>query len=325
MKPKERPLAGYLMARAAMHRKVEGSDLKNLRAGHESLQQGSALLPLGRANVIQDIEKAKESYLPVRNTVASKLREFLVASHGYPSFTETPRNIRNRVVAAASQYVETGTCHSYAASISPLHAAKLPGMKDERSIVALCNYPGRDHVWPEMIPKGKREDGTLILHGKDVIMDAWGKENVAIFREDSEYARLDTHGKGDHLNHHDLLNHRTGPRALKEVKHLRAKIESNRNWKRECDNDIQSLVNSGINVGEKGRRNAESVFHADFQERAGRALHKDAKHASLAEIQAIGVARSLGSNIRGAKAEAPEIIASAKEMFSRPRPNQGRR
>ncbi|HLP43441.1 MAG TPA: hypothetical protein VK465_18200 [Fibrobacteria bacterium] len=39
--------------------------------------------------------------------------------------------------------------------------------------------------------------------------------------------------------------------------------------------------------------------------------------ALLAEIQAVGVARSLGSNIRGAKAEAPGIIVSAKEMFPR--------
>jgi hypothetical protein len=47
-----------------------------------------------------------------------------------------------------------------------------------------------------------------------------------------------------------------------------------------------------------------------------------AKHASLAEIQAVGVARSLGSNIRGAKAEAPEIIAAAKEMIPRPTPKR---
>ncbi|HLP42153.1 MAG TPA: hypothetical protein VK465_11640 [Fibrobacteria bacterium] len=46
MKPKETPLAGYLMARAAMHHKVEGQDLKNLRAGNASVQEVNDLLPL---------------------------------------------------------------------------------------------------------------------------------------------------------------------------------------------------------------------------------------------------------------------------------------
>ena len=77
MKPKEAPLAGYLMARAAMHQKVEGPDLKNLRAGHESVQQVSELLPLGRANVIQDIEKAKDAHLPLRKLASHKLVEWL--------------------------------------------------------------------------------------------------------------------------------------------------------------------------------------------------------------------------------------------------------
>src|SRR5688572_12894402 len=39
MKPKEAPLAGYLLARAATHKKVEGQVLQDLRAGHESMQQ----------------------------------------------------------------------------------------------------------------------------------------------------------------------------------------------------------------------------------------------------------------------------------------------
>jgi hypothetical protein len=47
-------------------------------------------------------------------------------------------------------------------------------------------------------------------------------------------------------------------------------------------------------------------------------VSKQAKHASMAEIQAFGVARSLGANVRGAKAEAPGILASAKEMFPAP-------
>jgi hypothetical protein len=69
----------------------------------------------------------------------------------------------------------------------------------------------------------------------------------------------------------------------------------------------------------------KSLMKRIFRNRAEQAKQKDVrnqaeqvKHASLAEIQAVGVARSLGSNIRGAIAEAPGIISSAKEMFPRP-------
>ena len=133
---------------------------------------------------------------------------------------EVTENDFFRMCAAASQYAKTGTCGSFAANTTPLHAAKLADMKDERAIVAQSKHATIDHVWSEMMPKGKREDGTPILHGKDVIMDGWCKENLAILREDSEYARLDKDGKADHLTHQDLLNHETGPEALKEVEKL---------------------------------------------------------------------------------------------------------
>src|SRR5688572_25222247 len=79
IKPKEEKLAGYLVARAAMHQKVEGRDLKNLRAGHESVQQVSELLPLGRANVIEDIEKAKSEHISLRKLASHKLENDLIA------------------------------------------------------------------------------------------------------------------------------------------------------------------------------------------------------------------------------------------------------
>ncbi|HLP41635.1 MAG TPA: hypothetical protein VK465_09025 [Fibrobacteria bacterium] len=72
MKPKEEKLAGYLMARTAVNQKVEGSVLKNLRAGQESVQQVSELLPLGRANVIEDIKKAGNEHISLRKLASHK-------------------------------------------------------------------------------------------------------------------------------------------------------------------------------------------------------------------------------------------------------------
>jgi hypothetical protein len=338
MKPNEAPLASYLMARAALHRTVGEAETKNLRAGHASMQQVGCLLPLGRANVIQDVMKGRDAHIAPRHLAALALRKDVLAER---KITPGPgsKSDFNRVVAASSQYAGTGTCHAYAASTAPLHAAKLADMEDERAIVALANRAPIDHVWSEMIPKGRREDGTLMLHDEDVIMDGWCTENLAILREDSVYARLGQDGKGTHLTHHDLLNHETGPEALRSVNALKAHIDRSPALGGEFHKFVDLLVASEFQVPEKDLRNAETVFHPGFREQASQALRKDpgkpapgwygfipgvdpvakrAKHESLAGIQAVGVARSLGADIRGAKSEAPGIIAAAKDMFPRP-------
>ncbi|HLP41634.1 MAG TPA: hypothetical protein VK465_09020 [Fibrobacteria bacterium] len=263
-----------------------------------------------------------------------------------------------RMEAASSQYAKTGTCGSFAANTTPLHAAKLADGKNKRAIVAQANHTTIDHSWSEMMPKGRRADGTPVLHGKDVIMDGWCKENLAVFREDSEYARLGKRGEADHLKHLDLLNHKTGPKALKEVEKFKAEIAGNQDLQDSFKRRFDSLVEEKYTWQKSSLWNAESVFHADFREQAGKGLHKGVEHvqgakdvkkaakhaevgeesrrekkvrarmgrfkqATMAEIQAVGVARSLGANIRGAKVEAPKIIASAKELFPNPELNGG--
>ncbi|HLP42020.1 MAG TPA: hypothetical protein VK465_10975 [Fibrobacteria bacterium] len=360
MKPKEMPLAGYLLARAAMHKQVDGSALHNLRAGHESVKQVNDLLPFGRANVIEDIEKAKDRhpdlYLRHESTVEYRngLRVMQLYSQMRSRGSAPMEGYHHRMYAASSQYAGTGVCTSYNTSTTPLHAAKLADMKDKRAIVAQANHQTIDHNWSEMIPKGMREDGTLILDGKDVIMDGWCKENLAVLREDSYFARLDANGKADHLKHEGFLNHETGPKALREVEKFKKQIKNSRGLQ-ETYNEyfLERFQYPKVDSHTFGLWNDTTVFHADFLERAGNALHKEVKevkdtedirkagkhaevaedsrkqnvvrnlaeqtkHASLAEIQAIGVARSLGSNIRDAITEAPGITAAAKEMFPRP-------
>lgn len=352
IKPKEAPLAGYLLARSAMHKKVEGQDLKNLRAGNETVLQVSELLPLGRANVREDIAKAKDANLPLRMVASKKLRTSLAAKK--PGFFErAPKNSLHRVAAAVGQYAQTGTCGIFAANTAPMHAAKLAAMKDKRAVVAQAELVNDDHAWVEMMPRGMGKDGNPILHGTDVIMDGWGDKNLAILREDGQYTSLDKDGLAPHIKHLDLLNYKSGPKALASVEKYKARIERSPELKSRFRMDFDRLVTSGVRVTERSLYDAESLFSADFTARASAALHKEpwhvqvakdiqeaekhvegpktsrverkarnraeqVKHASLAEIQAIGVARSLGSNIRGAKEEASGIIASAKEMFPHP-------
>jgi hypothetical protein len=330
MKPKEEKLAGYLMAKAAMHQKVEGEGLKNLRSGHETMQQVGELLPLGRANVIQDVENSKDARLPLRKLAADTLMERLMADHfkrgGQASDVEY-----NAAIAASAQHAKTGTCGGFATNITAKHAAKLADMPDKRAVVSYTEHPTIDHAWSEMHPKGVTADGRPILHEKDVILDGWSKEKVAIFREDSHFARLDNNGGASHLRHDEPLNHVTGPEAMKSVEKFKAKIANSQYFQWVFNRAFNKLVAEKKEFPKNAFWNDTSVFHADFQGQAGKALHKDggypspvpdadpvsaqAKRASLAEIQAVGVSRSLGSNVRGAKAEAPGIVATAKDMF----------
>jgi hypothetical protein len=337
LKPKEAPLAGYLMARAAMHQKIEGPTLKNLRAGHETVQEVNDLLSLGRSNVREDIQKAGETRPDLRNIAVNKLWDAMGVEHWNTHGSIMTYEDAYRMFAATSQYVKTGTCDSFAGNTTTLHASKLAGMKEERAIVTQAHDPEVGHIWSEMIPKGKGPDGKPDLHGEDVIMDGWLKDGLATLREDSAFARLDKDGKADNLEHTHLLDHQSGPGALDQVKKFKRQIERSENLQSVYRNEFNRLVTVGASTDEKYLWDAQSAFHADFRQKAGAALDKDAshpapdkaghpqgadpgsiraKHASLAEIQAMGVARSLGSNIRGAKAEAPGIIASAKEMFS---------
>jgi hypothetical protein len=206
-------------------------------------------------------------------------------------------------------------------------------MEDKRAIVARASHKTFDQGWSEMLPKGRNAEGKPILHGEDVILDGWCKENLAILREDSHFARLDQYGQADQIKHKDPLNYRSGPEALKVVEKYKAQIENNPHFQETFKGEFDRLVAEKYEWRKSSFWNDTSVFHADFRDRAGRALHKGAekpspipdadplseraKRASLAEIQAVGVARSLGSNIRDAKAGAPGIIASAKEMFPR--------
>jgi hypothetical protein len=304
------------------------------------MQEVADLLPLGRANVREDIKKARSERPLQRYQVSRKLRGPLEEMNGYRRGSLAGDEY-SRLTAAISQYAGTGVCTSYATNTTAWHGAKLAGMGEERAIVAQARHADFDHVWSEMIPRGKGGDGKPILHGEDVIMDGWCMDNVAILREDSAFAALDGHGRGRHLSHDHILDPRTGPDALAGVNRFKAQIEESRDLQEMFHRELMGVVAAGTEAPEKGLWDATHVFHEEFREQAMGALHPDAegpgtgkenrapgadpaarraKHATLAEIQAVGVARSLGANIRGATAEAPAILASAREMFPRPEP-----
>ena len=364
IKPREAQLVNYLMARAAMHRMIDNTPdfgwkkdhsrlnrkgipmvkrtgirtdtLDRLRAGHQSVQEVSDLMPLGRANVREDIGKAKGEHTPLRNKATYELENALAAIQMDRRGTDLTDNDCYRMIAASGQYAKTGVCDNYSTSTTILHAAKLAGMKEEKAIVAQAQSETMRHTWSEMMPMGQDENGKLILHRDDVILDGWCKENLAILREDGQYSQLDKNGNAGHFKYNQPLNHESGPEALQEVERYKRQIAASQPLQQSFNSQFMHLVDTEYKLSEDFFWNAESVFHDGFRQKAGAALHKQAenpapgtyipipdahpvsrwaKHRSLAKIQAIGVARSLGSNFRGAIAEAPGIVASAKAMF----------
>lgn len=338
MKPNEKQLAAYLMARAAMNRPIDGKELRNLRAGHETVQETRSLLPYGRSNVREDIQKSNQ-HIDLRAIAANDFRDALGADYGFTPNTMDTSSYYH-IIAAASQFTKTGNCEAHASNSATLHAAKLADMKEERAVVAKAIDKDVTHIWAEMLPKGWREDGTLKIHKNDVIMDGWCKEDIAILREDSRFGRADTQRLAQELTHYDLMNHETGPSHKEAVKTYKTYIDSSPHLQDPYHWNLSAYVDAGLQSDESTLFDATSVFHSQFQEQAGSVLHKDpskpssvkgvptqgldpaakqAKHASLAEIQAVGVARSLGETVpREAVKQAPGIIASSQEMFPNP-------
>jgi hypothetical protein len=330
--PKEVPLAGYLLARAALNRKIEDPVLKNLRDGHATVREVSDLLSLGPANVRENLAKAKGERPDLRHAAFRKMQVAFEARLNYPGERGMSYNDYFRMDAAASQFAKTGTCDHYVANTTALHAAKLTELKDKKkdemedkmedkmAIVAHAKNQAARHTWSEMLPQGEGKDGKPILHGEDIIMDGWCKENLAVLREDSSFARLDKDGNGGHLSHEHLLDYRSGRAVLARVEEYKARIEGSMSLQTVFHNEFELRKALGRKMDEEFLWDAQSAFHPDFAKEAGEALRKDAKHPALAEIHAVGAARSLGANIRAAVAEAPGVIAQAKEMFPRPEP-----
>lgn len=326
-------LAGYLMARAAMHRKIDDAPeiewnadgsmdkrsdaLKRLRAANETVEETHALLPYGRGNVTEDN----------RRTGYESSRRDEAAPHLFDE--NSHKGEPQHLWAAVFRFVKAARCGGSAPIATHLHAAKL----EEPYRVSTVEGKRVDHTWTELTWKDARRQD-------DVIIDRWC-EGPAVLREDARY------GNADAKTIHQL-DGTTGPEAAKTVERLTAGLEG--------DPRQQNLLNYYIGTGEfdhhsEGykRYGAEfeprSVFDPGFLKEAGKALRGESGHPSLEgkpglsrlgqEIQAVGVALSLSGGlapaypdgehapaapapsgkIRDALMQAPGIIESAKRQF----------
>lgn len=203
------PVAGYLLARASVGRKVDDPQtVQALRNGQYAEARAISALHLGRGNVIGDLHESRgESYVAVqvqRDAVAFLCRS---ADYKLPPGAATPLSLRmNRLSrlwpdgfgealrrhfpdaqaadgavlfiakVIAARYFGAGNCGEHARTV----AYERMRMDDAHPHIRVAHSLLTDHAWTESMTS------ATALHNEDVIMDGWMR-TVAHLREDSHY------------------------------------------------------------------------------------------------------------------------------------------
>ena len=314
----DKALTGYLMARAALHRKIDNTPdmrwnadgsmekqadaLKRLQAANETVAETHVLLPYGRGNVKED---------NIRTHYESSLRDSCFDEFMQP--TPLTRDPYQRL-AGAFRFVKAARCTGSSVIATHLHARKL----EDPYRVITCGDPEADHTWSEVKWTDKRR-------GNDVIMDRWC-DGPAVLREDAQYGY-------QHAMVLYRLNTHNGPKAARTVDEITASLEGDERNKQRLDKILEGLDSHRRTTREYA---AKRVFSSKFESEAGQVLKGNSGRPHLAqEIQAVGVALSLNGGpdltalerghssvastssgkVREALAQAPGILASAQGWF----------
>jgi hypothetical protein len=315
----EDALGAYLMARAALHRKIDDTPdiewkwdgqmekqtdgLKRLRAANDTVAETHALLPHGRGNVKEDNR---------RTGYESSLRETSYREF-FNAIPLTLAQNDHQALAGAFRFVKAARCAGSAAIATHLHARKL----EDLYRVVIHEKLQADHTWSEVRWKG------LPRHN-DVLIDRWC-DGPAVLREDARYGY--TPGKVIFQ-----LDKTTGSESAKTVDKIAAHLEADPKHQARVKKILTGLKNDRR---EEGEFDAQRVFSPEFEKAAGKALHGTSGRPHLTqEIQAVGVALSLNGGpdlsslvgghsassstsgkVRESLAKAPGIIESAKSWF----------
>jgi len=321
--PRELPLAGYLLARATVGRRVDDPDtIRGLRSGQHALAAGIGALARGRGNVTQDILASEgESYVAVQ--VQRDAVDFLKSAATYrpnpssrrvtplarkmtrlrqcwpPGFAEQlDRHFPSESAAkdamdyitktVAAQLFAAGNCGEHARVVADARL-RLP---DAPAALRVARADAIDHAWTEaQVERGKVRDD-------DVMMDAWMR-TPAHLREDSHFGSAITHTKIQ-------LDEADGVAWMSSViSHLTDRLQH--------DVVLAELTNPAAeviwkNVDENGVTGSEpyvpiNLKPAFLSEASAQAAHQPALSK---DIQAVGIARSLDMSV--AASTSPEVL-----------------
>lgn len=333
MRPHEDRLSGYLLARAAMGRKIDDAAeiskppngrtlksenvLKDLRAANDTVEETRRLLPNGRGNVKGDIiatrGEASRRYAAGAIMTQKYLEKMGIREGSDPRFAM-------QVETAVSLFTGQASCGGSALVAAHVHAPKLG---KGRMAAAVANVEA-DHMWTE----ARRSDSH---RDNDQIIDRW-TSGPAILKEDSSY------GLDPKVREAYPLYGANRDKALGNVNRILSDLKKDHALQAEFRANMEELDRMDYRfggkiwdeesvLGEGFRRKAGDILHPDPSPAAGpdKVSEKNRKGASLPyrhEALAAGVARSLGEGVRGAVEKAPGILETAKRMFPKPSPDQ---
>ncbi|CAB3751206.1 hypothetical protein [Paraburkholderia humisilvae] len=299
-------LAGYMVRRAADGRSVEGNDLLNLFRGHQTVMETRQKLDRGRGNVTTDISSTR--HLSTRFMKAGRALD----THLQGKYSEDWRISG----ASTAEFVRAGNCQEHADVSTHGHAQRLTSNQTVHT--RSLKDPG-DHVWSEV--RGK--DGKV--RHNDVIVDAWAY-GPAVLREDAYFAKDHTGSTTQYS-----YNKREVMKAAERVSSLNQALAKAPWADRFVEKRVDKLNKENYKAG--GTFGPTSVLHERFMQRTDRLMKKpvdlnkvlsntsleqvggiDTRRTLRNEIWSVGVARKLGSNIRQAIRQVPDIFKAAKKL-----------
>ncbi|HLP39891.1 MAG TPA: hypothetical protein VK465_00160 [Fibrobacteria bacterium] len=326
VRPHERRLCGYLMARAALRCKIDdvaeirrtpdGKTLKSenvlqdLRAANDTVEESRRLLPHGRGNVKSDILATRgevsricQAKWNLEENYLEKKGPLEIPEHRFETWAET----------AAALICGEATCGGSALVAVHVHAPKLKEGQTVRVVQSL----DVDHTWADSIRKGAEP-------GNHPILDRWAS-GPAVLREDSSFGRFSDFKVGYDVDAKD------GKKCTEGVERILKEMKGDRGLMARYKADLKQLKREGFRFPGKVWDEV-NVLRATFRVQAAEILRPEPSLPPYAkkilrtdkdvpalpfgqEVLAVGVARSLGEGLRGAVTKAPGIVDAAKRMF----------
>jgi len=299
MQDNETQLAAYLLACTAINEPIDGDDFINLWRGNDTVEATREKLDKGRGNISLDIEKTNHD--SSRRTQAGRLMRDKIFETISKTTAITTRTA-GQVTTAINLYTRAGTCADNASVAAYLHAKNYAPTFSQGQTINYVSNKGIGHDWAEF-----RINGTK-ANSRDVILDAWG-EGSAILRKHAAIATVE----GKLIIFHSC-DKNSSHAVIKGTENWIQQLQSNPQLTQYFNAKMKELTANGFTWEEKDQIwPPTSVLSRKFLNDARSALPKS--EASFgAQLQAVGVARSLGENIKNAVKKAPAILDAAKSL-----------
>jgi hypothetical protein len=332
MADEDLPVAGYLLARASVGRKVDDpATVQALSSGQKAVDRGVESLHLGRGNVAADLWNSEdEAYVAVQ--IQRDAVNFLRSSIGYqpPEGDPTPMSRRmsrlerfwprdfNEALRrhfpepqAAEQAVhfiaKTLAARHYAAGNCGEHARVVAHersrMDDAPPTIRIARSDYMDHAWAEAKASASE------LRDDDVLMDGWMR-TVAHLREDSHCGSVAHHTRAQ-------FDDAQARWMAGVVEHVGIRLERD-GVLAKLTEEAEGVVRA--KVQKEGITGAYGAVNVNLRpEFLGEARQRTWEQSALSvAVETAGVARSFGQPVAAATSdEVQQPILWAREVFLR--------